>query len=167
MTAKERREQIYRQLTTAPVSATALAKQFAVSRQVIVGDIALLRAEGCSITATARGYIIPDEGALTRNIYYATVLGLDLGMFYKRRDYSQIVDGRNKIIAHEYIGDSVEGKDIIVADDIISSGDSVLDLPELDPPESLCSAAARATGGRVSGCQLVFTGTCQDCLSQE
>jgi len=72
--------------------------------------------------------VSPDEGALTRNIYYATVLGLDLGMFYKRRDYSQIVDGRNKIIAHEYIGDSVEGKDIIVADDIISSGDSVLDL---------------------------------------
>ena len=68
MTAKERREQIYRQLTTAPVSATALAKQFAVSRQVVVGDIALLRAEGCSITATARGYIIPDEAALTYRI---------------------------------------------------------------------------------------------------
>lgn len=68
MTAKERREQIYRQLTTAPVSATALAKQFAVSRQVVVGDIALLRAEGCNIIATARGYIIPDEAALTYRI---------------------------------------------------------------------------------------------------
>ena len=68
MTAKERREQIYQQLTTAPVSATALAKQFAVSRQVVVGDIALLRAEGCNIIATARGYIIPDEAALTYRI---------------------------------------------------------------------------------------------------
>lgn len=72
--------------------------------------------------------VSPDEGAITRNIYYSTVLGLDLGMFYKRRDYSKVVDGRNKIIAHEYMGDSVEGKDIIVADDIISTGDSVLDL---------------------------------------
>ena len=68
MTAKHRREQIYQQLTTAPVSATALAKQFAVSRQVVVGDIALLRAEGCNIIATARGYIIPDEAALTYRI---------------------------------------------------------------------------------------------------
>lgn len=74
--------------------------------------------------------VSPDEGAISRNIYYATVLGLDLGMFYKQRDYTQVKDGRNPIKRHEYIGDDVAGKDIIVADDIIATGDSVLDLVE-------------------------------------
>lgn len=72
--------------------------------------------------------VSPDEGALNRNMYYASVLGVDMGMFYKRRDYSQIVNGRNPIVAHEYLGNDVEGKDIFVADDIISSGESMLDL---------------------------------------
>jgi len=72
--------------------------------------------------------VSPDEGAIDRNIFYASVLGLDMGMFYKRRDYTRIVNGRNPIIAHEYIGDSVEGKDVFVADDIISSGESVIEL---------------------------------------
>jgi len=72
--------------------------------------------------------ISPDEGAMTRNVFYASVLGLDLGMFYKRRDYSRIINGRNPIVAHEYLGDSVEGKDIFIADDIISSGESMLDI---------------------------------------
>lgn len=72
--------------------------------------------------------ISPDEGAAGRNIYYAAKLGLDLGLFYKRRDYSRVVDGRNPIIAHEYLGDSVEGKDVIIADDILATGDSMLDL---------------------------------------
>ena len=72
--------------------------------------------------------VSPDEGAISRNIYYSSVLGLDLGMFYKRRDYSKVVDGRNQIIAHEYMGSSVKGKDVLVADDIISSGESMLDL---------------------------------------
>ncbi|MBR4428208.1 MAG: ribose-phosphate diphosphokinase, partial [Clostridia bacterium] len=72
--------------------------------------------------------VSPDEGAISRNIYYSTVLGLDLGMFYKRRDYSKVVDGRNQIIAHDYMGASVKGKDVLVADDIISSGESMLDL---------------------------------------
>ena len=72
--------------------------------------------------------VSPDEGAITRNIYYSTVLGLDLGMFYKRRDYSKVVDGRNQIIAHDYMGASVKGKDVLVADDIISSGESMLEL---------------------------------------
>jgi len=72
--------------------------------------------------------VSPDEGAVPRNIYYSSVLQLELGMFYKRRDYTTIVAGRNPIIAHEYIGASVEGKDIIVADDILSSGESMLDL---------------------------------------
>ena len=72
--------------------------------------------------------VSPDEGALNRNMYYASVLGVDLGMFYKRRDYSQVVDGRNPIIAHEYLGSDVEGKTVFVADDIISSGESMLDI---------------------------------------
>ncbi len=72
--------------------------------------------------------VSPDEGALSRNMYYASVLGIDMGMFYKRRDYSTIVNGRNPIVAHEYLGDDVEGKDIFIADDIISSGESMLDI---------------------------------------
>lgn len=72
--------------------------------------------------------VSPDEGALNRNMYYASVLGVELGMFYKRRDYSQMVSGRNPIVAHEYLGNSVEGKDVFIADDIISSGESMLDI---------------------------------------
>lgn len=72
--------------------------------------------------------ISPDEGGMGRCIYYSSVLGLDLGMFYKRRDYSVIINGRNPIIAHEYLGDEVEGKDLIIVDDMISSGDSVLEI---------------------------------------
>ncbi len=72
--------------------------------------------------------ISPDEGALNRNMYYAVNLGVDLGMFYKRRDYSRVVNGRNPIVAHEYLGSSVEGKDVFIADDIIASGESMLDL---------------------------------------
>ena len=72
--------------------------------------------------------ISPDEGAIPRNVYYASVLGLDLGMFYKRRDYSTIINGRNPIIAHEYIGSSVEGMNVFVADDMIATGDSILRL---------------------------------------
>ena len=72
--------------------------------------------------------VSPDEGAMTRNMYYSSVLGVNLGMFYKRRDYSRIVNGRNPIVAHEYLGENVEGKTIFVADDMISSGDSMLDI---------------------------------------
>lgn len=72
--------------------------------------------------------VSPDEGAMNRNMYYASVLEVELGMFYKRRDYSRVVNGRNPIVAHEYLGSSVEGKDVFIADDIISSGESVLDI---------------------------------------
>ena len=72
--------------------------------------------------------ISPDEGATARAIYLANVLGLDMGMFYKRRDYTRIVDGRNPIVAHEFLGSSVEGKDVIIIDDMISSGDSIIDV---------------------------------------
>ncbi len=71
--------------------------------------------------------ISPDEGALDRTVYFAGVLGVDTGMFYKRRDYSTIVDGRNPIVAHEFLGDNIEGKDVIIVDDMISSGESMLD----------------------------------------
>ena len=72
--------------------------------------------------------VSPDEGAIDRNIFYASVLGLDMGMFYKRRDYTRVVNGRNPIVAHEYMGNSMEGKDVFVADDILSSGESIIDV---------------------------------------
>ena len=72
--------------------------------------------------------ISPDEGAMGRAVYYANVLGIDMGMFYKRRDYSRIVDGRNPIIAHEFLGSDLQGKDVIIVDDMISSGESMIDV---------------------------------------
>ncbi len=72
--------------------------------------------------------IAPDEGAMGRCVYYAQVLGVELGMFYKRRDYATVIDGRNPIVSHEFLGDNVEGKDVIVVVDMISSGDSMIDV---------------------------------------
>ena len=72
--------------------------------------------------------VSPDEGAINRNMYYASVLGVDLGMFYKRRDYSVVVNGRNPIVAHEYLGNDIKDKDVFIADDIISSGESMLEV---------------------------------------
>ena len=72
--------------------------------------------------------VSPDEGGMSRAIYIANILGLDMGMFYKRRDYTKIVNGRNPIVAHEFLGSNVEGKDIIVIDDMISSGESMIDV---------------------------------------
>lgn len=71
--------------------------------------------------------ISPDEGGMSRAIYYANVLGIDMGMFYKRRDYSKVVNGRNPIVAHEFLGTDVEGKDVFIIDDMISSGESLID----------------------------------------
>jgi len=71
--------------------------------------------------------ISPDEGALDRAVYFSTVLGVDTGMFYKRRDYTKVVNGKNPIVAHEFLGESVEGKDIIIIDDMIASGESMID----------------------------------------
>ena len=71
--------------------------------------------------------ISPDEGAMNRTLYFASILGADIGMFYKRRDYSKIVNGKNPIVAHEFLGSSVEGKDCVIIDDMISSGGSMLD----------------------------------------
>ena len=72
--------------------------------------------------------VSPDEGAMSRNMYFSSVLGCNLGMFYKRRDYTRVVNGRNPIVAHEYLGESVEGKTVFIADDIIASGESMLEV---------------------------------------
>ena len=74
--------------------------------------------------------ISPDEGGMAKCMYYSSVMGIDLGMFYKRRDYSVIINGKNPIVAHEYLGRDVEGKDVIIIDDMISSGDSVIDVAQ-------------------------------------
>ena len=90
---------------------------------------ALIRCEPeLSIQKENMMIVSPDEGGMSRNIYYAAFMGLDLGMFYKRRDYTRVEGGRNPIIAHEYLGADVSGKDILIADDVLSSGDSMLDL---------------------------------------
>ena len=72
--------------------------------------------------------ISPDEGAMSRAVYFSNILGVDMGMFYKRRDYSTVVNGKNPIVAHEFLGDDVTGKDVLIVDDMISSGESMLDV---------------------------------------
>ena len=90
---------------------------------------ALFEAEPSIIVNDENTMIIsPDEGGMSRSLYYASVLGVNMGMFYKRRDYTQVIDGRNPIVAHEYLGNSVEGKDVFIVDDMISSGESMLDV---------------------------------------
>ena len=88
----------------------------------------LRHVEGLSIDAQHMMVISPDEGGMKRAVYIANVLGLDMGMFYKRRDYTQVIDGKNPIIAHEFLGSSVEGKDVIIIDDMLSSGDSCIEV---------------------------------------
>lgn len=92
---------------------------------------ALLRARPDIVVDKDHAMVIsPDEGAAPGNIFFSSMLGLDLGLFYKRRDYSRIENGRNPIVAHEYLGDSVEGKDVIIADDILATGESLLDIAQ-------------------------------------
>jgi ribose-phosphate pyrophosphokinase len=91
----------------------------------------LKHVKGLTIDSDHMMIISPDEGGMGRAIYLANVLGLDIGMFYKRRDYTTIVNGRNPIVAHEFLGANVEGKDMIIIDDMISSGDSVLEVAAL------------------------------------
>ncbi|MDE7358791.1 MAG: ribose-phosphate pyrophosphokinase, partial [Lachnospiraceae bacterium] len=88
----------------------------------------LTHVKGLQIDSDHMMVISPDEGGMGRAIYIANVLGLDMGMFYKRRDYTQIVNGRNPIIAHEFLGSNIENKDMIIIDDMISSGESVLEV---------------------------------------
>ncbi len=87
----------------------------------------LKNVKGLQIDSDHMMVISPDEGGMKRAIYIANVLGLDMGMFYKRRDYTTIVNGRNPIVAHEFLGSSVEGKDMIIIDDMISSGESMIE----------------------------------------
>ena len=96
--------------------------------------------------------ISPDEGGMGRAVFFANVHGLDLGMFYKRRDYTKIINGRNPIVAHEFLGASVEGKDVIIVDDMISSGESMLDTAkELKRMKArkvfICTTFGLFTGG--------------------
>jgi len=87
----------------------------------------LRNVKGLQIDSKNMMVISPDEGGMTRAIYIANVLGLDMGMFYKRRDYTKVVNGRNPIVAHEFLGSSVENKDVIIIDDMISSGESMIE----------------------------------------
>ena len=112
----------------------------------------LLHERNLSVDSEHMMVISPDEGGMARAIYFANVLGLDVGMFYKRRDYARIVDGKNPIVAHEFLGASVEGKDVIIIDDMISSGDSMLDVArELKGRKArkvfICSTFGLFTGG--------------------
>ncbi|MGN0317192.1 MAG: ribose-phosphate pyrophosphokinase [Lachnospira sp.] len=88
----------------------------------------LLNVEDLHIDSEHMMVISPDEGGMGRAVYFANVLGLDMGMFYKRRDYTKIINGRNPIVAHEFLGSNVEGKDVIIIDDMISSGESMIDV---------------------------------------
>lgn len=90
---------------------------------------ALLRAEpDLKVDKDHLMIVSPDEGAMHRAVYFSNVLGVDMGMFYKRRDYSTVVNGKNPIVAHEFLGDDIRGKDVIIIDDMISSGESMLDV---------------------------------------
>ena len=88
----------------------------------------LLNISDLTIDSDHMMVISPDEGGMGRAVYFANILGLDMGMFYKRRDYTKVVDGRNPIVAHEFLGSNVEGKDVIIIDDMISSGESMLEV---------------------------------------
>lgn len=88
----------------------------------------LLNISDLTIDSDHMMVISPDEGGMGRAVYFANILGLDMGMFYKRRDYTKVVDGRNPIVAHEFLGSNIEGKDVIIIDDMISSGESMLEV---------------------------------------
>ena len=112
----------------------------------------LHRVKGLELDSSHMMVISPDEGGMRRAIYMANVLGLDMGMFYKRRDYTKVIDGRNPIVAHEFLGSSVEGKDVIIVDDMISSGESAIEVAsELKKRKAnrifICATFGLFTGG--------------------
>ena len=112
----------------------------------------LHRVKGLELDSSHMMVISPDEGGMRRAIYMANVLGLDMGMFYKRRDYTRVIDGRNPIVAHEFLGSSVEGKDVIIVDDMISSGESAIEVAsELKKRKAnrifICATFGLFTGG--------------------
>jgi len=106
--------------------------------------------------------ISPDEGAMNRAIYFANHLGVDVGMFYKRRDYTTIVNGKNPIVAHEFLGDSVEGKDVIIIDDMIASGESILDVAKQLKSRNARRVYALATFGLFTNGLQIFDKAYED-----
>ena len=109
-------------------NATPLSSLENVSPSLQMVQTLLCNIKDLTLVSNNLMVLSPDEGATHRAIYLANVLGVNMGMFYKRRDYTTIIDGRNPIVAHEFLGESVEGKDVIVIDDMISSGDSMIDV---------------------------------------
>ncbi|MBO4679535.1 MAG: ribose-phosphate pyrophosphokinase [Lachnospiraceae bacterium] len=108
--------------------------------------------------------ISPDEGALDRAVYFASVLGVDAGMFYKRRDYSKMVNGKNPIVAHEFLGDNIDGKDVIIVDDIISSGESILDTARQIKEKNAKRIFLMATFGQFTSGMDAFDKAYEQCV---
>ncbi|MBR6307183.1 MAG: ribose-phosphate pyrophosphokinase [Lachnospiraceae bacterium] len=108
--------------------------------------------------------ISPDEGALDRAVYFASVLGVDAGMFYKRRDYSKIVNGKNPIVSHEFLGDNIDGKDVIIVDDIISSGESILDTARQIKEKNAKRIFILATFGQFTNGMEAFDKAYEQCI---
>ena len=108
--------------------------------------------------------ISPDEGALDRAVYFASVLGVDTGMFYKRRDYSKIVNGKNPIVSHEFLGDNIDGKDVIIVDDIISSGESILDTARQIKEKNAKRIFILATFGQFTNGMEAFDKAYEQCI---
>ncbi len=108
--------------------------------------------------------ISPDEGALDRAVYFASVLGVDAGMFYKRRDYSKMVNGKNPIVAHEFLGDNIDGKDVIIVDDIISSGESILDTAKQIKEKNAKRIFIMATFGQFTNGMDAFDKAYEQCI---
>ncbi len=108
--------------------------------------------------------ISPDEGALDRAVYFASVLGVDAGMFYKRRDYTKLVNGKNPIVAHEFLGDNIDGKDVIIIDDIISSGESMIDTARQIKAKNAKRIFILATFGQFNNGMDAFDKAYEQCI---
>ena len=108
--------------------------------------------------------ISPDEGALDRAVYFAGVLGVDAGMFYKRRDYTKLVNGKNPIVAHEFLGDNIDGKDVIIIDDIISSGESMIDTARQIKAKNAKRIFILATFGQFNNGMEAFDKAYEQCI---
>ena len=108
--------------------------------------------------------ISPDEGALDRAVYFASVLGVDAGMFYKRRDYTKLVNGKNPIVAHEFLGDNIDGKDVIIIDDIISSGESMIDTARQIKAKNAKRIFILATFGQFNNGMEAFDKAYEQCI---
>ena len=126
---------------------------------------ALLRAEpDLQVDNEHLMVISPDEGGMGRAIQLTNYLGVDMGMFYKRRDYTRIVDGKNPIVAHEFLGTNVEGKDVIIIDDMISSGDSILDVARELKRRKARKVYAAATFGLFTNGLAKFDAAYEQCI---